>query len=50
MASLTSSMTMDSDQMRDVGMRRSREVSELDIRGDLIAWKMPGDAMGLDVV
>ncbi|KAH6888124.1 N-terminal C2 in EEIG1 and EHBP1 proteins-domain-containing protein [Thelonectria olida] len=50
MASLTSTMTLESDQMREVGMRRSREVPEHDIRNDLIAWKLPGaGGVGLDV-
>ncbi|KAI5464179.1 N-terminal C2 in EEIG1 and EHBP1 proteins-domain-containing protein [Mariannaea sp. PMI_226] len=50
LASLTSSMTMDSDQMREIGMRRAREVPEFDIRNDLVAWKLPGaGGVGLDV-
>ncbi|KAF7548155.1 hypothetical protein G7Z17_g7251 [Cylindrodendrum hubeiense] len=50
LASMTSSMTLDSDALRDagLGLRRSREVPEFDIRNDLVAWRLPG-SVGLDM-
>ncbi|KAH7158046.1 N-terminal C2 in EEIG1 and EHBP1 proteins-domain-containing protein [Dactylonectria estremocensis] len=49
LASLTSSMTLDSDALRDTGMKRSRDVPEFDVRNDLIAWRLPGSVGGLDM-
>ncbi|KAH8676970.1 N-terminal C2 in EEIG1 and EHBP1 proteins-domain-containing protein [Ilyonectria robusta] len=48
LASLTSSMTLDSDALHDTGLKRSREVPEFDIRNDLVAWRLPG-SVGLDM-
>ncbi|CAG7562307.1 unnamed protein product [Fusarium equiseti] len=43
MASMTSTMTMDSDPMREVNYKGAREVREDDMRNDLVAWRLPGD-------
>ncbi|WKT47498.1 NT-type C2 domain [Fusarium oxysporum f. sp. vasinfectum] len=43
MASMTSTMTLDSDPMREVSYKGTREVREDDMRNDLIAWRLPGD-------
>ncbi|KPM45062.1 hypothetical protein AK830_g1475 [Neonectria ditissima] len=48
LASLTSSMALDSESLRDAGLKRSREVPEFDIRNDLVAWRLPGE-VGLDM-
>jgi hypothetical protein len=31
-----------SDRGRDSGFKRAREVSEFDMRDDLVAWRLPG--------
>ncbi|KAM0233604.1 hypothetical protein ACHAP5_010335 [Fusarium lateritium] len=41
MASMTSTMTLDSDPMREVSYKGAREVREDDMRSDLVAWRLP---------
>jgi hypothetical protein len=43
MASMTSTMTLDSDPMREANYKGAREVKEDDMRNDLVAWRLPGD-------
>jgi hypothetical protein len=43
MASMTSTMTLDSDPMREVSYKGAREVREDDMRNDLVAWRLPGE-------
>lgn len=41
LASLASSMSMDSDRLREGGYKKAKEIDEFDIRNDLIAWTLP---------
>ncbi|KAF5019912.1 hypothetical protein F66182_8074 [Fusarium sp. NRRL 66182] len=43
MVSMTSTMSLDSDALREVGYKGTREVREDDMRNDLVAWRLPGD-------
>ncbi|CAM1502145.1 Fc.00g041290.m01.CDS01 [Cosmosporella sp. VM-42] len=45
LASLTSSMSLDSEGMREGRFKPSREIGELEIRNDLVAWKLPGNGL-----
>ncbi|KAF4465120.1 hypothetical protein FALBO_8034 [Fusarium albosuccineum] len=42
LASMTSTMSLSSDVLREVGYKGTREVREDDLRNDLIAWHLPG--------
>ncbi|KAJ4263950.1 hypothetical protein NW762_005988 [Fusarium torreyae] len=43
MVSMASTMSLDSDAIREVGYKGTREVREDDMRNDLVAWRLPGD-------
>ncbi|KAF5656469.1 hypothetical protein FHETE_10990 [Fusarium heterosporum] len=43
MVSMTSTMTLDSDPMRETSYKGAREVREDDMRNDLVAWRLPGE-------
>ncbi|KAF5004008.1 hypothetical protein FDECE_9474 [Fusarium decemcellulare] len=42
LASMTSTMSLSSDVLREVGYKGTREIREDDLRNDLIAWHLPG--------
>ncbi|KAM5346861.1 hypothetical protein ACJ41O_009866 [Fusarium nematophilum] len=42
LASMTSTMSLSSDVLREVNYKGTREVREDDMRNDLIAWRLPG--------
>ncbi|KAF4978756.1 hypothetical protein FZEAL_4917 [Fusarium zealandicum] len=46
LASMTSTMSLDSEGIREVGYKGSHEVKEDDMRNDLVAWKLPGIEAG----